>query len=180
MIVNIDSIDGPVGALTKRRQVRMIVFVERIFYTPPTLPQTENKMTRLLYLYNSNPMWITPRRGAYPEAAELARMINSGEWTFPDEVWKLIPPPDPLCFNATVHGKTVIVTPGAPPRMALLGITPRQREVMLLLAQGLTEKQAAMRLNRSERWLRMQVHAVKRTLGVSTCAGAVSRIAQGR
>lgn len=137
-------------------------------------------MTKLLYLYNSNPMWIAPRDGAYPEPEELARQINCGEWTMPEDVWKLILPPDPLCYNATVHGSTVIVTPGAPPRLGHLGITPRQCEVMLLLAQGLTEKQAAMRLNRSERWLRMQVHAVKRTLGVSTCAGAVSRIVQGR
>lgn len=135
--------------------------------------------TKLLYLYNSSPMWITPQDGAYPEPQELARQINCGEWSLPEHVWELIPPPDPMRFNATVHGSIVIVTPAAPPRVNNPNITLRQREVMMLLAQGLTEKQAAMRLNRSPRWLRMQVHAVKQALGVSTCAAAVNRIIQG-
>lgn len=136
-------------------------------------------MTKLLYLYNSNPIWVSPGSEPYPNPEELARRINSGDWTLPEDVWKLIPPPDPMRFNATIHGRFVIVTPDAPPRVNNPNITLRQREVMMLLAQGLTGKQAALRFNRSPRWLRMQVRAVKQALGVDTCAAAVNRIVQG-
>ncbi len=137
-------------------------------------------MTKLLYLYYSNPIWISSGSEPYPKPEELARRINNGEWALPDDVWNQITPPDPMRFNATVHGSIVIVTPAAPPRVNNPNITLRQREVMMLLSQGLTGKQAAQRFNRSPRWLRMQVRAVKQALGVSTCAAAISMIHQSR
>ena len=58
----------------------------------------------------------------------------------------------------------------APPRTscAELGLSPRQKEVLQLLLEGLPNKLIARKLNISENTTKIHVSAVLRALGVST------------
>lgn len=54
-------------------------------------------------------------------------------------------------------------------------LTPRQRQVLVLLGQGLSVPEAAEALRRSERTIAHQVEDAKRRLGVGTQAGLIAR-----
>jgi PAS domain S-box-containing protein len=55
------------------------------------------------------------------------------------------------------------------------GLTPRQREILLLLAEGVRAKQIASRLRLSEVTVRNHIHAILSALGVHSQLEAVSR-----
>ncbi len=54
-------------------------------------------------------------------------------------------------------------------------LTPRQREILRLVADDLTNEQIAARLGISVATVKMRVHRVRRRLGVRGRAGAVGR-----
>lgn len=58
----------------------------------------------------------------------------------------------------------------------LLGLSPRQAEVAMLLQEGLTNAQIARRLGISEGTVRKHIEAVFTTLGVSSRAAAVAEL----
>lgn len=78
-------------------------------------------------------------------------------------------------------GDTATAPAGAPqPRRARradpLGLTPRERRVLELLHEGLTNRQIAQRLVRSERTVEKHVAALLDKLGVATRAEAAARL----
>ncbi len=76
-------------------------------------------------------------------------------------------------------GAAVPAAPRAATREDPDGLTPRQREILALLSEGLTNAQIAGRLVISERTVDHHVAAVLRKLGVSSRADA-ARVAAGR
>lgn len=56
-------------------------------------------------------------------------------------------------------------------------LTPCQRQVLYLLAQGLTTRQIALRLKRHPRSITRLVGEIKRRLGAETRAHAIARAA---
>ncbi|ABF52717.1 helix-turn-helix domain-containing protein [Sphingopyxis alaskensis] len=58
-------------------------------------------------------------------------------------------------------------------RARIAALSPRQREVLLLMAEGLLNKQIAWRLGLSERTIKMHRSALLRSLGVETTADAI-------
>lgn len=58
-------------------------------------------------------------------------------------------------------------------RARIAALTPRQREVLLLMAEGLLNKQIAWKLGLSERTIKMHRSALLRSLGLETTADAI-------
>lgn len=67
------------------------------------------------------------------------------------------------------------IGPGAPAAMDDSALTPSEREVLALLAQGLDNRTIAQRLGKAEKTVRNQVSAVFDKLGVRTRAEAIVR-----
>jgi DNA-binding CsgD family transcriptional regulator len=55
-------------------------------------------------------------------------------------------------------------------------LTPREREALLLLAEGLTSKEIACRMNISPHTVRAFLHLIMIKLGVSTRSGIVGKV----
>lgn len=79
-----------------------------------------------------------------------------------------------LAFLGTTPGAPARVVPAAPATR----LTPRQREVLRLVAQGQTSKQIAQHLVLSPRTVEMHVNGVLAALGCKTRAEATHRAAQ--
>src|ERR671932_108269 len=73
---------------------------------------------------------------------------------------------------------TAPITPAPPPGPARVGLTPREREVAALVAQGLTNRQIASRLVISERTAEFHVEQILNKLGVHSRAQIAVWIAQ--
>lgn len=58
-------------------------------------------------------------------------------------------------------------------RARIAALSPRQREVLLLMAEGLLNKQIAWKLGLSERTIKMHRSALLRSLGLETTADAI-------
>lgn len=58
-------------------------------------------------------------------------------------------------------------------RVRIAGLSPRQREVLLLMAEGQLNKQIAWKLGLSERTVKMHRSALLRSLGIETTADAI-------
>lgn len=58
-------------------------------------------------------------------------------------------------------------------RTRIAALSPRQREVLLLMAEGLLNKQIAWKLGLSERTIKMHRSALLRSLGLETTADAI-------
>jgi DNA-binding CsgD family transcriptional regulator len=55
-------------------------------------------------------------------------------------------------------------------------LTPREREALLLVAEGLTSKEIACRMNISTHTVRAFLHLIMIKLGVSTRSGIVGKV----
>jgi DNA-binding NarL/FixJ family response regulator len=63
--------------------------------------------------------------------------------------------------------------------LEILGLTPSERAVLQLVAQGLDNQKIAQRLNKGEKTVRNQISAIFAKLGVRTRAEAIVRARDG-
>ena len=132
-------------------------------------------MTRLLFLPDDETLVVLDSPLA---AGALVECVNQGRWT----------PPPPYgavkaaVLNATRQGRTVIVTPRQPLDLARPALDeirrllkPRQRQVLLLLAHGLSNKEIAVQLNLHPRTVAMHIATLKDLFGASSRAQSIHK-----
>jgi len=73
---------------------------------------------------------------------------------------------------------TLLIEAGRPPRADGAPLTPRQREVLQLIAEGRTMKEAASILNISPRTVESHKYEIMQTLGVETTAELIQYAAR--
>jgi DNA-binding NarL/FixJ family response regulator len=78
-----------------------------------------------------------------------------------------------LLFNFVVHADSSLVIPSVPERPKL---TIRQRQLMTLVAKGLTNKEIASRLNLSEFTVRNHIHRILKHVVADSRSHAVDKI----
>jgi DNA-binding NarL/FixJ family response regulator len=138
-------------------------------------------MTRLLFLPDDQTLVVL--ESSVP-AGELVEMVGRGQWT----------PPAPYDVAnggevaGALHairfgslGRTVIITPHLPLDLADHGVLdeihrllkPRQRQILLLLAHGLSNKQIAERLNLHVRTVADHIATLKTLFGASSRAQSI-------
>jgi DNA-binding NarL/FixJ family response regulator len=131
-------------------------------------------MTRLLFLPDDQTLVVLD--SPLP-AGELVEKVGLGQWTPP-------PPYDSAkaSLHATTLGRTVIITPTLPLEMADPGLDeirrllkPRQRQILLLLAHGLSNKEIAVRLKLHPRTVALNIAALNEFFGSRSRAESVKR-----
>jgi DNA-binding CsgD family transcriptional regulator len=130
-------------------------------------------MTRLLFLPDDETLLMTD--SPLP-AGDLVDRVNQGQWAPP-------PPYDRTTFaGAPLHatrlgsqGRTVIITPHPPLDLTEPGrdeirrlLKPRQRQVLLLLAHGFSNKEIAVRLKLHPRTVAQHLATLKALLGATS------------
>lgn len=80
---------------------------------------------------------------------------------------------DPTRFLPDALEAASATRPEAAPPAPDIALTPRQKEVLVLLAQGQSNKEIARALDLSEGTVKLHVTAILKTLGVSNRTGAV-------
>ncbi len=133
-------------------------------------------MTRLLFLPDDETLLVLDLPLA---AGALVECVNQGRWTPPP----LDTPRNPAAaLQATRQGRTVIVTPRQPldlgaPALDKLRclLKPRQRQVLLLLAQGYSNKEIAAQLGLHPRTVAMHIAALKALFGASSRAQSIHK-----
>jgi len=111
----------------------------------------------------------------------LVEKINQGEWIPPPPASQLLENLKDISLRAVVLGNWVIASleePQEHPRASMpmdIKLTPRQREVLDLLSQGLTHKQICQKLNISQRTVNMHIANLKTRLKAETNAQSVGR-----
>lgn len=132
-------------------------------------------MTRILFLPDAHSQ-VTLESEALPEA--IVQAVNAGFWR--------LPAPYAAWFSARLQavqqGEVVILTPAdtAAPKPSLPGgasLTPRQREIVLALSQGLTSKEIARRLGVQPRTVEYHIAHLKQRLDARSRPELVSRAA---
>lgn len=111
----------------------------------------------------------------------LVEKINHGKWIPPAPANQLLSNLKEISLRAVVLGNWVIASleePQEHPRASMpmeIELTPRQREVLDLLSQGLTHKQICQKLNLSARTVNMHIANLKKKLKAETNAQSVGR-----
>jgi DNA-binding CsgD family transcriptional regulator len=132
-------------------------------------------MTRLLFLPDDQTLVVLD--STLP-AADLVERVGLGQWT---------PPPpygSAAAGQAALHaftlGRTVIITPTLPLDLADPGLDeirrllkPRQRQILLLLAHGLSNKEIALRLKLHPRTVALHIATLKMLFGASSRAQSI-------
>ncbi len=141
-------------------------------------------MTRVLFLPDEE-TFVVGDSSLAPE--EMVRSVRAGEWEPPEPYfsWLAMAGQAPA-LRALRYGQLVIVIPAQP----LAGLesvrgatepvpplSPRQRQVLQGLMEGLTTKQIARRLGLTQRMVYLHVAVIKEKLGASTRAQSVGRAA---
>jgi len=133
-------------------------------------------MTRILFLPDDQ-TFVLINSDLAPQA--LVAAVQQGTWT-PPAPYRARPG-----LQALSQGKLVIVStlqarssdPADPEREAPVRLSPRQNEVLQLLAEGLTTKEIAARLGLRPRTVSMHITAIKRLLNTQTRAQLIGRAA---
>lgn len=136
-------------------------------------------MTRLIFLPDENNLLLLQTEQS---VIEVLGDLSTGRWHPPGSDAPLGP------LHALRLGRSLVLisalpletTGGEAPAPVLAGglpLSPRQRQVLQCLAQGLTVRQTAARLGLTERTAAFHVAALKRRLGAQTLAESVSRAA---
>jgi DNA-binding CsgD family transcriptional regulator len=135
-------------------------------------------MTRLLFLPDDETLVVLDSPLA---AGALVERVNQGQWT--------PPPPYGAVKAAALHatrlggqGRTVVVTPRQPLDLPAPGLDeirrllkPRQRQVLLLLAHGLSNKEIAVQLDLHPRTVAMHIATLKALFGASSRAQSIHK-----
>ncbi len=127
-------------------------------------------MTRLLFLPDDQTLVVLDA----PQAAgELVEWVNQGQWV----------PPAPYDRGNGVHpiwhairlGRTVVVSACLPLAQIHRLLKPRQRQILLLLAHGLTNKEIALKLKLHPRTVALHIAALNEFFGSRSRAESVKR-----
>jgi DNA-binding NarL/FixJ family response regulator len=133
-------------------------------------------MTRLLFVIHDAPQLMIDSPLSLDE---LINAINAGEWQFPAQTINL----PQTALHANRLGDLVIVTPVKPSQHTsqpidetlTLGLSPRQRQVLEGISEGLSSKQIAARLGVTVRTIEFHVSTLKNRFGAATRAQSVSQ-----
>jgi DNA-binding NarL/FixJ family response regulator len=108
--------------------------------------------------------WV-PRTCSIDDLIEAIRETDSGgTWIPPKELTRVL---GELVWPSGTHD---------PVRLLLDQLTPREREVLMCLADGLHRPEVATRLNVSPNTVRTHVQSILAKLGVSSCVAAVALV----
>ena len=137
-------------------------------------------MTRLLFLPDDQSLLVFESTLNPPE---LAAAVNRGAWLPPAYAAGLENQPALQAFHL---GRLVVVIPSQPLRLAPetleksqpAHLSPRLRQVLQLLAQGLSNKEIALRLKLHPRTVARHIRALKQHFGASSLAQSVMRAAE--
>ena len=135
-------------------------------------------MTHILLIFDAQSMLTFEED---QPAALLVENINQGKWIPPPPAAHLISNLEKRCLRAVSLGNWVIASleePHEQPRASMpleIKLSPRQREVLDLLSQGLTSKQIGLRLGLSRRTINYHITALKAKLQAETNAQSVGR-----
>jgi len=159
----------------------------------PTIPvvivSASERASDVIRAIDLGAMGFVPKRSSNTALSEALRMVMSGGLYVPPTMLGLDlsqPPEEPVgpdaaqpllgaVAHADVHQQVSSIE--------MIGLTPRQSEVLGLLLKGLPNKLIARELNLSVETVKDHVAAVLRALGVSTrtqAVLAVSQMTQGR
>ena len=129
-------------------------------------------MTRLVFLPDDETLVVFDAAEA---AGELVERVNQGLWTPPPPYDKVKPVPAAATWQATRRGRTVIVSPQMAQEKIRRLLKPRQRQILLLLAHGLSNKEIAVRLKLHPRTVALHIAALKEVFGASSRAQSVQK-----
>ncbi len=135
-------------------------------------------MTHILLIFDENSMLTFEDD---QPALLLVEKINDGKWIPPPTALKLLDSLAEKSLRAVTLGNWVIASLQEPQEIFRASIpveiqlTPRQREVLDLLSQGLTHKQICQKLNLSQRTVNMHIANLKAKLKSETNAQSVGR-----
>ena len=114
-------------------------------------------------------------------ATQLADLLNDGGWQPPDSVSRFLSDQEVRQIRAVALEDWVFALVKSAPILQQ-EVTPemdplskRQRQVLEMLAAGLTAKQIAFKLGLSRRTINLHLAAIKQKLGAQTNAQSVSR-----
>ncbi len=134
-------------------------------------------MTHVLLIFDENSMLTLEED---QPALLLVELINSGGWDPPAPAAKFLSDLSRKSLRAVTLGNWVIASLQDPQEFyrvsfpADVFFTPRQREVLDLLSQGLTHKQICQKLNISQRTVNLHIANLKMKLKAETNAQSVS------
>jgi DNA-binding NarL/FixJ family response regulator len=139
-------------------------------------------MTRLLFLPDDQSLLVYE---SPLNPLELADAVNRGAW-LPPYASQTAGTESQPALQAFHLGRLVVVIPTQPLSLAPetlkerqpAHLTPRQRQVLNLLARGLTNKEIAARLKMHPRTVSNHIRALKQTFGASSRAQSVRRAAE--
>ncbi len=119
---------------------------------------------------------------------QLLSAIRSGTWQTPPALQTWLDGPDGkgMQLRATCQGRLVVLTvapragppslraqPAGAPRKRLPPLSDRQRQVLNLMAQGLTDREIAFRLHIHRNTVQAHIRALKQRFGARTRLGSV-------
>jgi DNA-binding NarL/FixJ family response regulator len=157
--------------------------------TYPALPvvvvSASDRTSDVIRAVDAGAMGFVPKRASNETLFEALHMVMSGGIYVPPMTMGS-EPPAPKPEGDTVPSVLHVVReqaqdsgfPTGAVRMAELGLTPRQTEVLGLLLKGQPNKLIARELNLSVETVKDHVAAVLRTLGVSSRTQAVLAVSQ--
>jgi DNA-binding NarL/FixJ family response regulator len=132
-------------------------------------------MTRLLYLPDDQTLVVL--ESPVP-AGELVERVNQGRWAPPAPYDKVNGAGAAAILHAIRfgrQGRTVIISPCLPLEEIHRLLKPRQRQILLLLAHGLTNKEIAIRLKLHPRTVALHIAALNEFFGTRSRAQAVRK-----
>jgi len=112
-------------------------------------------------------------------ADRLVQMINKQSWVYPDSLSHVLKDKANVSLKAVNLQEWVFVIVESNLNMKNTidqqNLSKRQRQVLKLLSEGLSNKQIAERLNVSMRMVNLHLAAIKSKLGTKTNAQSVSK-----
>lgn len=151
---------------------------------PVVVVSASDRASDVIRAIDSGAMGFVPKKSTHAELHEALNMVMEGAMYVPPSMLG-------LAFgqglgHSPAHTPTAApLGPGAQPEphqklpsLDDVGLTPRQREVLSLLLQGMPNKLIARQLNLSVETVKDHVAAVLRALGVSSRTQAVLAVSQ--